>query len=154
MEPLNSERLRLLDQIEAESGDAPPDLEGILNAFVGPTFRMFRSNPDFMKFVGQLHHECGSLADSLLSTARFGELIARMRSALLRALPDAAPASLWWGMSFLIGAMIHTWMKGHEIETLSDGEALHDTDEAMVERLTKFAAAGLRAVAAIPEAQR
>ncbi len=151
MEPLNAERLRLLDIVEETAGGEPPALEEILSAFVEPTFRVFRSNPDFMKFVGQLHHECGSLADSLLATSRFGELIARLRIALLRALPGSQPASSWWGMNFLMGAMIHTWMGGHEIEAISGGEAVYGSDEIMVERLTKFAAAGLRAIADVGE---
>jgi len=151
MEPLNAERLRLLDLVEEEAGDVPPTVEGILNTFVGPTFRTFRSNPDFMKFVGQLHHECGTPTDKIVATARFGELIVRLRSALLRALPGSEPSASWWGMSFLMGAMIHTWMKGQEIASITNGEAVYDSDDAMIERLTVFASAGLRALAGLGE---
>ena len=34
MEPLNAERLRLLDLVESAAGDAPPTVEGVLHAFV------------------------------------------------------------------------------------------------------------------------
>jgi hypothetical protein len=140
-------RLELLDGIEADSGNGTPTLEAILGAFIGPTFMVLRRNPAFMKFTGQLHHEGGELAHLLLATARFQELIDRLRALLLRALPDTEPSAAWWGMSFVMGAMIHTWMKGHEIQTISKGEAIYDSDEAMVERLTRFAAAGMRAMA-------
>ena len=36
--PLNEERLRLLDQLEADAGDGPPDLEAIVRAFLIPAF--------------------------------------------------------------------------------------------------------------------
>lgn len=153
MEPLNEERLDLLDRVESAAGDQPPTIEDILSAFVAPTFRMTRQHPEFMKVIGQLHHECGALAENLLATARFTELIARLRSMILAALPDAKPADAWWGMSFLMGAMIHTWMKGHEIQAISGGEAVYDTDEAMVERLTRYASAGLRAIAGAGEVE-
>ncbi len=147
MEPLNAERLRLLDLVESTAGDVPLTVEGILSAFVGPTFHLNRKHPAYMKFIGQLHHEAGALAKGFLASDQFGELIARLRSMLMRALPGADPSSMWWGMSFLIGAMIHTWMKGHEIEAMSGGDARYDSDEVMIERLTSYAAAGLRALA-------
>jgi AcrR family transcriptional regulator len=154
MEPLNAERLRLLDLVESAAGDGAPTVEGILDAFVGPTFRMKRKHPNFMKVIGQLHHEPGAVAHKLLATPRFQELIKRLRSMLLLALPGTEPSESWWGMSFLIGAMIHTWMKGHEIEVVSGGEAVYDSDEAMIERLTCYAAAGLRALVAPREGGR
>src|ERR1700720_3422942 len=36
--PMNAERLRLLDQVEAAPSGAPPALEDILRAFVAPVF--------------------------------------------------------------------------------------------------------------------
>ena len=154
MEPLNAERIRLLNLVESAAGDAPLTLERILSAFVGPTFHLNRKHPAYIKFIGQLHHETGALAKGFLATAQFSELIARLRSMLSRALPGADPSSMWWGMSFLIGAMIHTWMKGHEIESMSGGEARYDSDEAMIERLTTYAAAGLRAMIITPEVEK
>ena len=40
LEPLNQERLANLDRVEAEAGDSPPELEAVLESFLGPTFRM------------------------------------------------------------------------------------------------------------------
>ena len=42
LDPLNRERLELLDQFEAEAGEEPPALERILEAFVGPPIRLSR----------------------------------------------------------------------------------------------------------------
>lgn len=152
--PLNAKRLALLDRASADAGDGPLTVEAVLGAFVGPTLMMCRKHPAFMKIIGQLHHEGGELARQLLATDGFRELIERMRGMMLRALPGAAPSDAWWGMSFLIGAMIHTWMKGQEIEAISCGEAVYDSDEAMIERMTRFAAAGMRAIAGGGEGQR
>jgi AcrR family transcriptional regulator len=154
MMPLNEERLRLLDLVASAAGDGAPSLSSILRAFVGPTVHLRRTHPSFLKFLGQLHHESGVFARAMIATAGFSELVARMRVLLTRALPDAPPSAMWWGTSFLMGALIHTWMKGEEIEKLSGGEAAWVSDEVMVDRLVAFADAGIRALVVTEEEHR
>jgi AcrR family transcriptional regulator len=148
--PLNVERMRLLDLAQDAAGDAPPTLEAILRCFIGPTFRFSRRHPEFMRLMSRLHIESSNFVQSFLETGRFPELIAKMREMLVRVLPDCAVSDLWWGMSFVVGAMIHTWAKGREIEMISQGEAEYGSDEETIDRLVRFAAAGLRAASGAP----
>lgn len=145
--PLNDERIRLLDAEEAAAGAGPLPLEALLRVFVAPTFRMTREHPAFMRFMGRMHLEPLQLESIFLRTGRFPELIERLKTATLKALPDVSIGELWWGWSFMVGGLIHTWTKGMEIEALSGGEATYESDETVSNRLVRFAAAGLRALA-------
>jgi len=140
LRPLNEERIALLDK-------ASPGLAPILQAFVGPTLRMCREHPEFMRLASRTHLEPVLGEDTChLEESRFPELIARFREALIQTLPDKPPGEIWWGMDFLIGALLHTWASWEEVEQLSGGEATYGSDTMMVERLVAFGVAGLSAI--------
>lgn len=144
MGPLNDERLRLLDEIEAEAGDEPPPLEQILRIFAGPTLRMARQYPGFMMLAGRYHLDTRAECVEIMHSPRFHELVQRIRAALIRSFPASDESTLWWAMHFVVGMMLHTWMGGKEMETLSGGIARWESDEKMIERLVAFGAAGFR----------
>jgi len=148
MEPLNEERIRLLDEIPQGAGESPPTLEAILRAFIGPTFRLNRAHPEYMQFLARLHVESVEVERRFIHAGRFPELIARMRAGLLRVFPDGPVGELWWGTNFIVGAMIHTWSKGLDMERLSGGEARYESDDRVIDRLVRFGASGLRELAA------
>src|SRR5438309_7430250 len=50
IEPLNRERMALLDEYERAAGDEPPSLEAILTALIAPPLRLAR-DPSFAKVV-------------------------------------------------------------------------------------------------------
>ena len=147
MRPLNEERLRLLSLAEEAAGSGAPTLESILRAFVAPTVRVFRDFPEFMNFAGRLEQKPEEFVRYFRTRGKFPELILRVRGALVKALPDVPVSDLWWGVLFLLGAMIHTWSKGREMERISGGEAKYESDAEMVDRLVSFATAGIRAMA-------
>ena len=76
------------------------------------------------------------------------EIAARFRGALIKAQPKADVGEMWWGMAFCLGAMIHTWSKGLDMERLSGGEARYESDDRVIDRLVRFGASGLRELAA------
>ena len=143
---INRERLRLLDLVEAASGLRAPTLESILYAFIEPTFRFCRKYPAFMRMAGRLHFERNDLKDEVFQEAGMPEMIVRIRAALIRTLPSKPLSELWWGMTFVLGAMIHSWDADEEMVRVSRGEVTPLGDEAMVARLVAFAAAGIRAM--------
>ncbi|MHC4341848.1 MAG: TetR/AcrR family transcriptional regulator [Planctomycetota bacterium] len=145
--PLNAERIRMLDLAESAAGESPPTVESIVQAFVGPTVRVCREHPDFMRLLGHIHHQPELMHEVVLKQCRFDDVVSRFRSAVIRAFPDSKIVDLWWGMNFMIGALVHTWMHLKNVEVLSKGEAVYDSDEAMIGRLVTFATAGLRALA-------
>src|SRR6185295_6139770 len=50
LEPVNRERLAMLDACEQAVGNAPPPLEGVLTALIEPPLRLAR-DPEFTSFV-------------------------------------------------------------------------------------------------------
>jgi len=57
LEPMNRERIALLDALEAHGGPDSRNLEAIVEAFVGPPLRMSRDpergGPAFMRLLGK-----------------------------------------------------------------------------------------------------
>jgi AcrR family transcriptional regulator len=103
--PLTVERLARLERVEAAAGDGPPDLEGVLEAFLTPTAEMGMQNPGFVRFMGRMLTEGmmpGIVERHLQDTAR------RFIGALGRAVPHLATDELLLRIHFMIGAMAHT----------------------------------------------
>lgn len=151
LEPLNAERLELLDRWEATASSRPPDVEGLVRAFVGPTLRL-RDRPErggevFSKLMGRLFVEAGPLARRIFEV-QLAELARRFLDALSRALPHLSQREVFWRAHWLVGAMAHTLACQPRLEMLS-GEACGDEDaETILERMVPFLAAGLRAPSA------
>jgi AcrR family transcriptional regulator len=145
LKPLNDERMRLLDLAESAAGRSSPTLESILHAFVAPTIRSCREHPHFMRLMARLQLTPNPDLRNWMLQTQFTKLIERMEKTLARALPHVPVAELYWRMSFLVGAVCHTWTSVHDVEVLSGGKAAFTSDEEMIERLVTFGSAGLRA---------
>jgi len=143
--PLNEERLRLLDTAERAAADGKPTLESILHAFVAPTIWMCRRHPHFMRVMGRMQTDPDPEIRAWMATDLFAPIVARLEKLLTAALPQVPLEELYWRMSFLVGAMCHTWTNLHDTELLSKGQATFKGDAEMIDRLVAYAAAGLRA---------
>jgi AcrR family transcriptional regulator len=146
MGPLNEERLRLLKDLQAASGEGPPPLEGILRAFAGPTLRTARRAPNFMMLAARYHLETRAQCTEILHSPGFHELVSLMREMLLCAFPNSQESSIWLAVHFFVGMMLHTWIGAHAMEELSGGIARWDDVEEMIDQLVTFGTAGFRAV--------
>ncbi len=144
MGPLNEERIRHLSEVERAAGEEGPALEDVLRAFVLPTFRFRKEHPESFRLFQRFHAEPPEFRERCLRPELFREVIERYRAALVRALPGVSLASIWWGVHFLIGAMIHVVAAQRELEKMSNGLAVSGDETEMVERLVRFAAAGMR----------
>ncbi len=107
VEPVNRERLALLDELERESAEGgSPSIEHVLMALVGPPMRMARE-PEFANFV----HLMGRIlaeSDAAIIRKHFGETFERFMRAIARALPYIPPEELLLRAHFAMGAMAHT----------------------------------------------
>jgi AcrR family transcriptional regulator len=160
LDPLNQERLQLLDQCEAEAGEEPPILEKILEAFIGPPIRLSR-DPErggvlFMRLLGRAFTEPSDRTRQIVYN-QFGQVIRRFSAALSAALPQLSPEELFWRFHFMVGAMahtIHTMADEHQLHELSGG-ACHQADvDATVNRLVPFLAAALRSPSSAEESKQ
>jgi len=151
--PINETRLRLLDVCEAEAGGAPLPLEAILRAFIAPVFRLSESGSPgeaaFLQLIGRLYSEpVESL--SQLYEEQFGEVFRRFSAALVRALPELTMTELYWRLQFTIGMLTHTLMAGERLQLCTEGLCDPDEADAIVERMVRFASAGMRSPVSHP----
>jgi AcrR family transcriptional regulator len=131
--PVNEERLALLDRFEAEAGAAPPQVEKVLHAFLGPPFLSINKSPSFAKLMGRMYGE-GMMP--VIVEKHFQLVLTRFLAAFGRALPHLTPPELTLRMQFVVGAMAHAMLPVQ----LTDGAQL-------LREAVAFLSGGLRAPA-------
>jgi len=135
VEPVNGERLALLDA--AERGGGPPLLEDVLRAFLEPTVWLARQpgGAVFVRMMGRLYMD--DILPQLLRR-EFGPLMERFDATLRRALPELPAQELHARVLMAIGAMAFALRSIPNTRNAAEAEA-------HVDRLVAFIAAGLRA---------
>ena len=152
---LNEQRLRALDQLEAEAGGAPLKPSQILDAFFGVAVKMasdrHNGGHNFMRLLGRTYTEPSSFVRSFLA-AEYSEAIGRFKEALIKALPEVPREEIFWRFHFMLGAMSYAISGADALRIVAD-VPLDETDgAAMSARLMSFLIGGLRAP--LPELQR
>lgn len=137
IEPVNRERLALLEEYERTSGGAPLSIEAILTALIDPPLRLSRdpSYRMFVKLMGRIFAD----GNTPVIRKHFGGTMERFLEALHRVMPQLPPDELRWRAYFAIAVMAHT--------LLGTREVLGVTSEPTTERLVTFLSAGFRAQA-------
>jgi AcrR family transcriptional regulator len=135
IEPLNRERMTLLDEYERDAGDVPPPIEAVLTALIDPPLRLAR-DPSFAMFV-KLMGRIFADGDAVLIRKHFGAMAERFMGAIHRGLPDLPPEEVRWRAYFAIAILAHTLLGTKGI--------VGATSEPTTERLVTFISAGFRA---------
>lgn len=146
VQPVNDERLRQLDAVEAARAQA--SLEDIVRAFVAPPFRFDQSNRDQAKRSLRLYARIHTSNDSHLHhifVRQFDAVRRRFTAALARALPAIPEDELHWRMHFVIATMAQTMADPERLVALSDGRCDPYDADATLARLVPFLVAGLQA---------
>jgi AcrR family transcriptional regulator len=143
--PVNQERLGRLEEVGAGSGDEPPPVEGILEAYLTPGLRSIRDLGErgviITRFLGRSYTEPNELVQALVRE-QFGEVGQRFTEALGHALPHLPQAELHQRFMFVVGVM--TYIQADAGRTGVYADDVSDVD-GMVVGLVTFLAAGLRA---------
>ena len=103
-EPVNAERLRRLDAIEAEAGPDGPGVESILEAFFRAPVRLWAEGGETA--ASFLLHEPVDRIQPLVMEV-MGEVARRFLAALARALPHLPPQEVAERFQLVIGVLIH-----------------------------------------------
>ncbi len=147
-EPVNRERLEMLDACEGRIRKGRLPVGGVLDAFFAPMFHVALTpgGETFVRLVGRLHAEEDMLAQIVKS--RFGPVVGRFTQALRRALPDLPPEELFWRMQFALGAMAHA-LRGPQpaVEVMSGKKVKRPNPDLVLARLVTFVSAGMLATA-------
>jgi AcrR family transcriptional regulator len=144
IEPINRERIRLLDAAEADAGDQPVELRRLLHIFIEPAVRELCDMKSGMPCVlSRLHHEPHPGIEEMMADI-LGPTIARFIAATHRVLPHRSPDELMIRGHFMVGAMLH--LLDFKVESLMavsgvDSGRLADYDFRL-EQLVSFCTAG------------
>jgi AcrR family transcriptional regulator len=145
--PFNELRLKQLDRLEA-SGN-PADVDAILRAFFLPAFRsqegLGTRRTLLRRLIARIHAQPAEQREELLRR-HTSEVNSRFVTALRGALPTLPGDEVADRFRLALGAMLHVFAGNFELDEVPGypGRAL---DEAILEQLVSFAAAGLRAPA-------
>lgn len=147
--PLNEERLRALDEIEAAAGRRKGlPLEPVIRALIEPALRLARDplkgGPDVMRLFGRTIAE-PSPELQLMLHGQFGHVASRFGAALKRACPGLPPSVLQWRFHFTIGAMGHVMCDPTKMREFTGGACDPADTEEVIRQMTGFLAAGFRA---------
>lgn len=147
--PINTERLRLLQDAETQAGGKPPAVEKIVECMVRPPFESGLEHPAFHKF----------LARNLLMPPPFIHAVIHKElapnvemfiAALKRALPDIPEDLLHLRSMFAMGALLMFSIHAGDLPGMKNTE----TREAVLREMIAYVTAGLKSDPAIPPSKR
>ena len=153
LDPMNQERIDLLERVEREAAGKPVTCERILSAMLIPALRLARDEErggkNFLRLVGRAYADPAPFIRHFLS-AQYAEMIGRYKEAFGRALPHLPKQELTWRLHFVMGALSYTLAGTDALKLFSQMTATEkerDNDELLIQRLAPFLVAGLKAPA-------
>lgn len=144
--PVNRDRLKRLDQLEAAAAGRPIEPEQLVRAFLTPLFEQ-RSNWaeqsfSWLKLMGRIHTEVDQQLRARLME-QYETALSRFSAALRHSLPHLKQTEMIWRGLFMIGSMSFTLTWGASI--LASDKRARQTPIEILEELIRFTAAGMAA---------
>lgn len=148
---INRARLRLLQEVEARAGEAPPDVRAVLRALFAPPLRATltidstgnEGRTIYMQFVARAVLDGPPQMREMIATD-VGHL-QRFVDALAIALPHLDRTELLWRFHFAMGSLHSMYTNMRRLDALSGGSVDIGDVEAVIDRLVEYCAAGLEA---------
>lgn len=147
---LNERRLQRLAEVRERAAPDPPSTEAVVAAFLDPLLELLaHAGPGWHSYFSLLAYVNNSPEwGRKLMSKTFDAVVREFINAMMASLPSAAPADIFWGYNFLTGALTLSLAETGRLDALSDG-LCRSTDVASLQaRLGRYAAAGLRGLAA------
>lgn len=145
---LNTERIEILDRLEAEAGDQLVELPAIIEAYFGPLVRHACSaGAERRAFIPLQSFTMSDPngAISALFAAERNVVAQRFTRTLLKSLPGVPEAEIIWRFHFMLGATSHAIMSAEHSRTsmnLSSGTDAQQPQD-LLDRLLPFLLGGL-----------
>lgn len=151
LDPMNQERIDLLEKLERDASARPLSVEKILFAMLIPALRLARDEQrggkNFLRLVGRAYADPAPFIRQFLSE-QYAEMIGRYKEAFLKALPHLSRQELTWRLHFVMGALSYTLAGTDALKIFAQVAATDkDNDELLLQRLAPFLVAGLKAPA-------
>jgi AcrR family transcriptional regulator len=151
LEVLNRERMRLLDELEAQAGGKPLKPSQIVDAFFGTLLRLAadpaQAGSTFLPLLERTMTDPSDFIRALFAE-EYADVLDRYRNALFAALPDVPRAEIIWRFQFMLGATSYAIM-GTDLLKSVTGLTTDDTEQPnnpglLLPRLMSFLLGGLR----------
>lgn len=150
LDPMNQERIDLLERVEREAAGRSLSVEKILFAMLIPALKLARDEKrggkNFLRLVGRAYADPAPFIRHFLS-AQYAEMIGRYKEAFLEALPHLSRQELTWRLHFVMGALSYTLAGTDALKLFAQATATDNNDELLLQRLAPFLVAGLKAPA-------
>jgi AcrR family transcriptional regulator len=151
LDPMNQERIQLLEALERAPGPKPPSCESVLFAMLAPALRLARDEKrggkNFLRVLGRAYADPAPFIRRFLHE-QYAEMIARYKEAFLRALPHLTRQELTWRLHFVMGALSYSLASTDALRQFAQVTQA-DNDELILQRLAPFLVAGLKAPALV-----
>ncbi len=139
--PVNEERLELLEKVLAEGGGVREILEAFMRPFLTMVTRSKMSEQLFFKLMGRciMDHNA-SLSEEMIPL--FRQMSGAYTKALASAFPEMPVDLLLWRLHFSFGVMANTLLHGDVLIKFTDGACGEPDFETNVQRMVDFCYAG------------
>src|SRR5450631_694836 len=149
LDPMNQERIKLLQRVEREAAGRALSCEKILFAMLIPALKLARDEKrggkNFLRLLGRAYADPAPFIRHFLS-AQYGEMIGLYKEAFLKALPHLSRQELTWRLHFVMGALSYTLAGTDALKLFAQMTAVEQyDDELLLQRLAPFLVAGLKA---------
>jgi AcrR family transcriptional regulator len=148
LDPMNQERVDLLNRLEHDAAPAALPCDRILSAMFIPALRLARDpergGKDFLRLLGRAYADPAPFIRRFLAE-QYATMIARFKAAFGRALPDLPAKELSWRLHFIMGALSYTLAGTDALRLIAElTPAETRNDEVLLQRLAPFLLAGLQ----------
>jgi AcrR family transcriptional regulator len=149
LDPMNLERIDLLQRVEHEAAGRTLSCEKILFAMLIPALKLARDEKrggkNFLRLLGRAYADPAPFIRHFLS-AQYGDMIGLYKEAFLKALPHLSRQELTWRLHFVMGALSYTLAGTDALKLFAQMTAVEQyDDELLLQRLAPFLVAGLKA---------
>jgi AcrR family transcriptional regulator len=147
MQPLNHNRIQLLEQFEMDSGHQPVPMEKILEALFRPPVELVargaKGGRYFVRLMSQCLADPGAYLQPLIQE-EFAEKNQKFHAATKRALPYLSNEEVHWRLHFATGVLLHTIANADVLELSSAGRCRVTSVEGTLCKMIVFCTAGFK----------
>lgn len=149
LDPMNQQRLTLLDEYQKAVEPSALTCEKIIAAMFIPALELSRDTDlggkNFLRLLGRAYADPAPFIREFLSS-QYAEMITAFRHAFGRALPHLPREEVSWRLHFLMGALSYTLAGTDALKMIEKYHSSEQGNDALLlSRLAPFLAAGLRA---------
>jgi AcrR family transcriptional regulator len=148
VQPVNEERLAMLDELESTYGNSPVPLEEVLRAFIEPvlnlSLKMAKAGIPIGGMLGRLYTE--PFSESMRGLmGEMATVAKRFSKAFRKTVPLLSEQEVSWRLWFTIGIIAHTLGAADKLKWMSGGACDPENRAQVLRQMVAYAKAGWEA---------